>query len=165
MTDIKAQIGGLLDEFVAGITRRHIALGQKVTGKTIASLERQLFDNGGLNFTAQLLGRPYFGVLDKGAGPAKRRGTDEERAEFIRSLTEWCRIRGFPSGGLTEAQYLRTAKWLKWRINKFGTRMHNNPSMQDKVITPEIAIFEDKLEKALNVWFDDEIDNRFFKKG
>lgn len=162
MKNIRQDIGDLLDEFVAGIRRRHEALGQKATGKSIASLESRLFDNGGLDFTAQLLGFSYLGTFDKGSGPHRRRGTDEARAEFIRSLTEWCRVRGFPASGLTEEQYLRTAKWLKWRLGKFGSKRYRDKSMQDKVITPEIEIFESNLQKLLSVYFDAQFENKFF---
>jgi hypothetical protein len=162
MQSIHDIIDQCLDEFVDGIRRRHIAEGQKATGKSIASLEKQLFDNGGLNFTAQLFGLPHLGTFDKGAGPHRKRGTDEQRAEFIRSLTEWCRVRGFPSSGLTEEQYLRTANWLKWYIGKFGTRRHRDKALQDKVITPEIVAFEKRLNDRLMAYFDLQFDNKFF---
>lgn len=152
-----------LDALTADITQRHIAAGQKVTGRTIASLETEVHSAGDA-VLGLLSGASYFGVLDKGSGPFRRRGSDKEREQFISSLAEWCRERGFPESGLTPEQYVTAAKRLKWYIGKYGSKLYRDKSRQDKVITPAVAAFEGRVRSRLSTLIASEIRNKFFKK-
>lgn len=113
---IKETVEQLVADLLDDIRRNHEAAGQKVTGKTISSLESSVLDEGEGSLRVQVSGFSYMGVLDTGAQPARRKGTDEEREEMIKNLTEWCRMRGVPESGLTEDKYRQFAKYLKWRI-------------------------------------------------
>lgn len=152
-----------LDALIEDITQRHISLGQRVTGRTIASLEREVHAAGEAT-VGYLSGAPYFGVLDKGSGPARKKGSDKERRAFIDSLAQWCRMRGFPSSGLSPEQYAVAAKRLKWYIGKYGSKLYRDKSKQDRVITPAVAAFETRLRARTSSLLETHIRNKFFNR-
>ncbi len=163
MGNLESILAEELDLLVADITQRHIAAGQKVTGRTIASLETEVHDAGDA-VVGYLSGAPYFGVLDKGSGPFRKKGSDKERQQFISSLAEWCRARGFPESGLTPQQYVTAAKRLKWYIGKYGSKLHRDPSRQDKVITPAVEALQQRLRGRVSTLIETQIRNKFFNK-
>lgn len=161
---IRSEATRLFAEMVADIRNNSRAAGQVATGKTLASMEvRQgTTDNGGLRL--ELWARAYFGALDTGSRPARRKGSEAEREQFIRQLTEWCKLRGVPSAGLGDERYRSFAKFLKWHINKYGTALYRNPSKQYKVIKPATDRFEQRLTYALRAWFDKTVANEFYTR-
>ena len=103
-------------------------------------------------------------MLDKGSGPARRHGSDKERQQFVSSLADWCRARGFPETGLSQEQYIQAAKRLKWYIGKFGSKTYRDRSRQDKVITPAVEAFEARLRSRTSSLLETQIRNKFFNK-
>lgn len=160
MQSIRDIISIALDECIVDIKQRHVAAGQRASGRGMASLESRMEEGDGF-FRGDILGFAYIGAWEAGRGPAKRSGTPAEQIEFLASLAEWCKIRGFPSSSLTDEQYIRIAKWLKWYINKFGTKLYRNGGRKD-IITPAIEALGEKLQKALEVYYTQEITNNFF---
>lgn len=133
------------------------------TGKTIASLEqRYRSDPEGHIF--EVWANKYFGALDTGSAPARRKGSDAERAAFLRELAAWCSAKGFPTVGLTPEQYERAAKWLKWYILKNGSYLHRHPAEQYRVIRPAVERFEERLVERLSIFYEAEITNTFTSK-
>lgn len=161
---ISEAIGKELQRCVDDIKRRHVAAGQVATGKTLRSLEWRLRKEG-TRYIGEVLGRPFFGALETGSRPARRRGTDEERREFVRSLTEWCRVRGFPSSGLTAEQYERAANWLRWYLVKFGSKLYRSGGRRD-IFTPAVEMLTKNVSDHLSLYYDElikaEITNNFY---
>lgn len=163
--NIKDTVERLVDDLLDDIRRNHEAAGQKVTGKTIKSLEASVVEDGENDLVVQVRGFSYFGVLDTGAQPARRKGSEAEREDMIKNLTEWCRMRGIPDSGLTEEKYRQFAKFLKWRIHKFGTRLYYDKGRQNKVIAPAVERFEERLAEQLLVYYNWEITNAFHARS
>lgn len=163
MTSIRDDIKGALDDCILDIRQRHVAAGQRASGRGMASLESRIEETAD-GYTGQLWGLPYVGAWETGRGPARRAGTPQEQVEFVASLAEWCRIRGFPASSLTDEQYIRAARWLRWRINKFGTQLYRSGGRRD-IITPAVEALERRLEQALSVYYEAEIENNFFNGG
>lgn len=152
-------IASALDDAIEEIRSNSRAAGQVVTGKTLKSLYREVVPEAD-GYTARLYGRAYFGALETGSGPARKRGTDAELEEFQRNLEEWCRIRGFPSSGLTPEQLTRVAKWLRWRLNKYGSRLYRKGGRKD-IFTPAVENFEERLTEQLTSFYSTEVENLF----
>lgn len=153
-----------LRKCVEEIKARHIAAGQMATGKTARALEWRLRIEGS-RYIGEILGRPYTGALETGSRPARRRGTEAERQAFVQSLTEWCRVRGFPASGLTDDEYKRAANWLSWYIKKHGTSLYRKGGRRD-IITPAIDALRATVEERLQLYYSElmaaSFDNQFF---
>jgi len=162
MQNIESILADELALLITDITQRHIAAGQRVTGRTISTLESEVHAAGDA-VVGYLSGAPYFGVLDKGSGPFRKKGSDQERKQFIDSLAEWCRARGFPDTGLSPEQYIAAAKRLKWYIGKYGSKTYRDKSRQDKVITPAVAAFQTRVGARVSSLLETQIRNKFFK--
>lgn len=162
MANIQEVVSNLISEMFADIRQNARAEGHHVTGKTVGSLEQRYRKEDGADIF-EVWGYPHIGALDTGSAPARKRVTDAEREEFIRNLTEWCRARGFPSGGLSPEQYRSAAKFLKWYIGKYGSRLYRTPSKQYRVIRPAVEEFERKLSTSLSAFYEAEITNKFSK--
>lgn len=165
MTSIQEYLEEALNLTIADIKRRHVAAGQKVTGRTMNALEARVRAEGN-RYIGEIWGRPFTGALETGSAPARKRGTEEERQRFIKQLAEWCRMRGFPEGGLTDEQYERAAKWLKWYIGKYGSRLYRSGGRQD-IITPALQMLSNLMTERLSLYYNElmseTIDNNFFK--
>lgn len=157
---IKEDVSQLITEMFADIKHNAQATEHYDTGKTVESLEQRYREDGGV-MTFEVWANKYFGTLDTGSAPARRRGSDAEREEFIRQLAGWCQRKGFPQAGMTPEQYTRAAKWLKWYIGKFGSYVYRHPAEQGKVIAPAVARFEGRLEQRLTAFYEAEITNTF----
>lgn len=159
MQNINIILESAINEAIAEIKSASQAAGQVATGKTLRSLEGRV-EVSQTGYTAMILGRKYFGALETGSGPARRKGTDAERREFIESLKEWCRVRGFTSGGLSDEQYERLAKWLAWRIKKYGTQLYQKGGRRD-VFTPAVDKLTANLLETIPTLFAQQIVNDF----
>ena len=157
---IREDVSQLITEMFADIRRNAIGSGHYDTGKTIDSLEQRYREDGGV-MTFEVWANKYFGALDTGSAPARRRGSDAEREEFLRQLAGWWQRKGFPQGGLSPEGYMRAAKWLKWYIGKFGSYVYRHPAEQNKVIAPAVTRFEGRLEERIKAFYEAEIDNAF----
>ena len=160
MQNIQDIIVSSLDELIDEIKTNSTRAGQVATGKTLKSLESVVPSEGGLTYAAQLLARPFFGTLETGSGPARRKGTDKEREAFRRSLEEWCRVRGFPKSGLSDEQLKRAAERLRWYLLRYGSRLYRRGGRKD-IFTPAVESFEDRLSNGLLSLFETEVINSF----
>lgn len=163
METINESVSKLISEMFADIKANAQAAGKVNTGKTIASLEQRYRNDGGVHIF-EVWANKYFGALDTGSAPARKRVSNSEREAFIRELAAWCAAKGFPQGGLTPEQYTRAAKWLKWYIGKYGSKTYRTPSLQNKVIAPAVGRFEERLEQRLSAFYEAEINNTFTRK-
>lgn len=131
-------------EFIKNVQANAQMQGKQVTGRTVKSMEWRTTGTRG-----EVWAVPHIWTLDTGSAPARRRGTDAEREAFIQSLTEWCRAKSLPMGGLTQEKYRAFAKFLKWYIQKHGSWLYRNPAQQHKVIAPAIATLEADLSTRI----------------
>ena len=119
---MKEAIDRAFKEFVQDITGAHIAAGQQVSGKTIASLEiRNVSNTGG-----QLYGASYFGVLDAGRKAGK--------FPPIKPIMEWVVARGI------DTQWKMTPKSAAFviarKIAEFGTVLNRTGGRKDIIQDP-----------------------------
>lgn len=145
-----------MTEFVKDVQANAAMQGKQVTGRTVKSMEGRVTAEEN-TVRGEMWAAPHIWTLDTGSAPARRRGTDAEREAFIQSLTEWCRAKSLPMGGLTQEQYRAFAKFLKWYIQKHGSWLYRNPAQQHKVIAPAMATLEDKLSARITVAYTDTI--------
>lgn len=160
MQSVEQILHDLLAECVADIRRRFMASGKNVTGRTIASLESGTEQTGGGDITGRISGARYFGAMETGRGPYN--GGPSSQGEFLRNLTQWCAMRGVPSQGLTEEQYRRFAGYLRWRINKLGTRLYRQGGRKD-IFTPPVEDFQRRLGERVLLFYQREVQNLFTK--
>ena len=169
--DIQTDIMKLVNDCVADIKRRHVAAGQRVTGRTMNALEARARREG-TAYVFEILGAKYTGAWETGSRPARKRVSEEERREFIKNLAEWCRLRGFPAASLTAEQYERAARWLKWYIGKHGSALYRKGGRRD-IITPAVQTLQAQVEQYLADYMDKyiatavggggSVENKFFK--
>lgn len=141
-------LDGLLADMVQGIKHNARMAGKVASGRTLASLHYEVDPLTDGAVEATLWGRKFFATLETGRGPARRRGSDAERARWQATMKEWCRIRGFPASGLTDAQYERAAAFLRWYINKHGDRLYREGGRHD-IFTPEVETFRARLGEQM----------------
>lgn len=159
MENINVILQDAVNEAIAEIKANSRSAGQVATGKTLKSLEGRV-EVSQSGYTAMILGRKYFGALETGSGPARRKGTDAERRQFIDNLKEWCKVRGFTRSGLSDEQYERLAKWLAWRIKKYGTTLYQKGGRKD-IFTPAVDKLTATLLNSLSSLFAQQIVNDF----
>lgn len=160
MATIQESVSRLITELFADIKANAQREGKVNTGRTLASLEQRYKAEEGRHIF-EVWANKYFGALDTGSAPARRKGTDAERATFLRELAAWCSAKGFPASGLSPEQYERAAKWLKWYIQKNGSYLYRHPAEQHRVIAPAAERFERELEYKLSAFYEAEIENTF----
>lgn len=141
-------IDGLMADMVQGIKHNARMAGKVASGKTLASLHYEVAPLTDGAVEATLWGRKFFATLETGRGPARKKGTDAERARWQAAMKEWCRMRGFPAAGLSDAQYERAAAFLRWYINKHGDRLYRQGGRRD-IFTPEIETFRSRLQEQM----------------
>lgn len=134
---------------------KHEQAGQKASGKTASSFSHYLASaNIGV-----LEGAMYAGTLERGRGPATGKGNGN--SDFLQNLKEWIIVRGLSY--TDEADLERLAKFLKWWINKNGTKLFRSGKTIDIFTTPLID-FSERLSQRVSVHFTNDIDNKIFKK-
>lgn len=157
---IREDVSRLITEMFADIKRNAQGSGHYDTGKMIGSLEQRYRNEDGV-MTFEVWANKYFGTLDTGSAPARRRGSDAEREEFLRQLAGWCQRKGFPQAGLSPEGYARAARWLKWYIGKFGSYVYRHPAEQGKVIAPAVTRLEGRIESRVAAFYEAEITDTF----
>lgn len=163
MKSIREAISTIVNDCISEIKRNSTNAGQVATGRTLKSLQGEVFSYGDA-YTAQIIGAAYLGVLETGRGRAKNEGTPYQQKEFLRNLVEWCRIRQIPREAISEEQYEQFAKYLKWRINRYGTQLYQRGGRKD-IITPPIEKMIKRIEDEVLLLIDGEIKSttsRFF---
>lgn len=161
MADIESILAEALEVSVREIRQAITATGSNATGRTAKSLEARVRKDGE-GVVGGVYGRPYAWALETGSRPATRRGTEAERQRFINDLYLWCKARGLPNGAVNEAQRLRFAKFLKWRINKYGTQLFRRGGRRD-IITPSFERLGRELPGKIGGYYVTEIVKGFDK--
>lgn len=150
-------LGNALEKCITAIKDNSTRAGQVATGKTLRSLEYTI-QKQGKSYVARILGRPYFGTLETGRGVY--RGGKGDPQGFNQRLIEWMKARNFRCKD--EQEYERMANYLRWRINKFGTRLYQKGGRKD-IFTPAVADATDFLEKELIAFFTHTVEDMFIK--
>ena len=150
-------INDTMSRCIATIKTNSRAAGQVATGKTLRSLEYTL-QRLGKSYVARILGRPYFGTLETGRGPYS--GGKGDPQGFNQRLIEWMKARNFQCKD--EAEYLRMANYLRWKINKFGTSLYRKGGRKD-IFTPAVNDMTELLERELIVFFQTTMEDMFTK--
>lgn len=160
---IEDEIRKALTDCVNDIKRRSTAAGQVASGKTLASLEVKM-RNEGAAIIGEIWGRPYFGALETGSRPARRKGTAASRQAMVADMKEWCRIRGL-TAGMTDKQAENFARWLSWYIKRNGSALYRKGGRRD-IITPAVQATKEQLSERLGVYYEQritqDINNKFF---
>ena len=157
---IEDEIRKALDDCVTDIRRRSTQAGQVATGKTLRSLEVRV-RNEGKAIIGEIWGRPFFGALETGSRPARRKGTAASRASMVQSMKEWCRIRGL-TNGMSDKQAENFARWLSWYIKKYGSKLYRQGGRRD-IITPALEATKEQLAQRLGAYYEQIIiNNKFF---
>ena len=159
MTSIQEDIKAALDDCITDIRQRHVAAGQRASGRGMASLEGSV-ECAGDGYVGRIEGLPYVGAWETGRGPARKAGAPQEQAAFVASLAEWCRIRGFPASSLSDEEYIRTARWLRWYINRFGSKLYRAGGRRD-ILTPATEALMQRLEQIASAWYEAEVREKF----
>ena len=162
MTNIHDDIKAALDDCITDIRQRHVAAGQRASGRGMASLESSV-ERAGDGYVGRILGLPYVGAWETGRGPATKSGAPQEQAAFVASLAEWCRIRGFPASSLSDEEYIRTARWLRWYINRFGSKLYRTGGRRD-IFTPATEALTRRLEQLAAAYYEAEVRENFNQK-
>lgn len=140
------------DILISDVKTRHSQAGQKVTGKTINSLQKDIIESG----HHVLYGNQYIGVLEHGRRPGK------VPYNFIQILREWANAKGITFENEKQAQ-----RWLNynlWSIKTFGTKMYRTKQTLDIFTTP-IEQFKNRLSQELSDGIEIQITNNIFKDG
>lgn len=148
---LKEELGFLEND----ITKRIKDSGQVATGKTIQSFEHYLSAKN----KGELSGAMYSGTLERGRGPATGKGSGN--SDFLANLKEWIQVRGLQYKD--EADLERLAKFLKWWINKNGTKLFRSGKTIDIFTTP-ISDFTSRLSERISNAYTEDIENDIFKK-
>lgn len=128
-----------LDALRADIIARQRALGKTATGRTAASIQTRITPDG----NGELLLPEWFGSLETGRGPARSKGDGDG---FTDSLREWITAKGIPYNN--EADLQRLARFLRWRINTFGSAMYRN-GQNTPIVEPAVDDFTRRLEQRV----------------
>ena len=164
MKSIREKISTIVNDCIADIKRNSRAAGQVATGRTLRALEAEVTSFGDA-YTARIVGMSYTGALETGRGAARRAGSPAEQRQFVQNLAEWCRIRGIHTE-FNDKQLESFARYLKWRINKYGTELYRKGGRKD-IITPAIDKMIDRIEVEIAQAIEGEItsiNNKFFKR-
>jgi hypothetical protein len=141
-----------LEQLKSDIVQRHIQAGQVTTGRTRDSFSvRMTGEHSGV-----LEGAAYAGALERGRGPIK----NLKETDFLDHLREWITVKGLNYGGTPEGLE-RLAKFLRWRINTYGTWMFRTGRTQDIFTTP-IVDFSNRLSEQLGTYYMNEISNDLY---
>ena len=101
----------------------------------------------------------YSGTLEKGRGSAKGKGSGN--SDFLQNLKEWIVARNISYKD--EKDLERLAKFLKWYINKNGTKLFRSGKTQDIFTTP-IKDFTERISLRISSFYEKDIQNNIFKK-
>lgn len=153
-----------LDECIYTIKANAMRAGKVATGKTLRALEGRLRYEGSA-IIGEIWGLKHTGALETGSAPAKRRGSDAERAAMVQAMKEWCAIRGL-SAGMTDKQAENLAKYLSWYIKRYGSKLYREGGRRD-IITPAIEATKTTLQNELGIYYEalvrSSVQDAFFK--
>lgn len=147
---INEELDKLTDEIIAN----HEKAGQVATGRTKASLSHYMQSPT----VGVLEGASYVSVLERGRPPRK---SSTESQTFKDNLKQWIQARGLDYRG-TQEGLERLAKFLRWHINKNGTKLFRSRNRLDIYTTP-ISRFEERLTNRLAAEFTADYNNEITK--
>lgn len=127
------------------IIERHIAAGQKASGRTISSLSVTVNDDEGT-----LYGRKAFGVLETG-----RRGGKVPKG-FYKIIQQWVKDKGFSFSSVRERNTF--AYFVSRKIAAEGTRLHRSGVTED-IYSTEIEKTVEAIHKRVFGIFERDIDS------
>lgn len=130
---------------------RHEQSGQVASGKTKAYFENKLTSN----YSGQLLGAGYAGVLERGRKPG---GVPRD---FIEILRRWSQAKSISFKN--EEQFNLWANAVKWKIIKEGTKLYRSGQIEDIFETPVLQ-FNNRLSQRIATYFEQEVQNQIFTK-
>lgn len=130
------------------IVSRHKAAGQVASGRTAASFEVKLTENGG-----QLLSANYAGVLERGRKPGK------VPFDFKNILLKWAAAKGISFQSDADAN--RWAYFVAQKIKREGTTLYRSGRTED-IFETAIADFSDRLTERIGAFVSIQIKNEIF---
>lgn len=148
-TEQKSTLSELFEEAITEIRTRHIAAGQKASGKTAASLAYEVTDSGG-----KITGRGYFATLETGRKPG---ATPKGFREIIK---KWAVDKGIQvepyeyksdrphKYTAQEAGLNRFAGAVANKIRKQGTVLFREGGRKD-IYTPALDALTEKITLSL----------------
>lgn len=138
-----------LDTLLQDILNSHDAARQKASGKTRASFEVKLTEEGG-----QLWGANYVGVLEKGRRPGK------VPFDFKNILLRWAEAKGITFA--TPSQANTWAYFVSKKIQKEGSSLYRGETTNKTDFTGAIEEFTKRLTKQIAGVYVAEITNNIF---
>lgn len=127
------------------IIERHIAAGQKASGRTISSLSVTVNDDEGT-----LYGRKAFGVLETG-----RRGGKVPKG-FYKIIQQWVKDKGLSFSSVRERNTF--AYFVSRKIAAEGTRLHRSGVTED-IYSTEIEKTVEAIHKRVFGIFEKDVDS------
>lgn len=127
------------------IIERHIAAGQKASGRTISSLSVTVNDDEGT-----LYGRKAFGVLETG-----RRGGKVPKG-FYKIIQQWVKDKGLSFSNVRERNTF--AYFVSRKIAAEGTRLHRSGVTED-IYSTEIEKTVEAIHKRVFGIFEKDVDS------
>lgn len=141
-----------LEKLKNDIISRHEKSEQVTTGRT-----KRSFSVGLLSPSHGVLeGAAYAGVLERGRGPRRK----DELTDFLENLKIWIVARGLDYGG-NEKGLERLARFLRWYINKYGTKLFRTGRTIDIFTTPMDDVAR-RLSERLGVFYMNEVSNDLY---
>lgn len=132
------------------IIQKHIAAGQRTTGRTASAFSIVSHPTGGA-----LLGANYSGVLERGRKPGK---TPYNFSEIIK---KWIIAKGLtftPNANETAEEALnRYARAIAWKIKKQGSRLHRDVGSRPDIFTTATERFTIRLAERYAADFSNKI--------
>lgn len=148
MISVKEILSEELEQLKSDIIFRHEQAKQLASGKTKASFEKKITSD----FSGQLLGAGYSGVLERGRKPG---GVPKD---FVDILKRWAQAKGISF--TDEKKFNLWANAVKWKIIKDGSKLYRSGQTEDIFTTP-IEQFSQRLSKRIG-FFEQEIINEIF---
>jgi hypothetical protein len=143
MTTFQDKLDQIASEILERLKKSYQEKKMVATGKTVASLRKEVTEKG-----FKIFGAKWIDFTEFGRGPSQ--GSGQGGSNFLDNLLEWAKAVGFPEWRV---------RFLKYYINKFGTRLHRGQDPrfsgnQSKVITDvinEMLVEEIKTRTAFAV--------------
>lgn len=137
------------NKFIEDVKKRSISAGQKVTGRTLASLKVIKINDNHI----QIEGFDYIGTLEVG-----RKG-GKIPYNFKQILIDWAKAKGITFS--SDAQRNSWAWFTAKKIARQGTQRNKNP--QDIFTTP-LADLTKEVERQASIFYEEKIINSIYTK-
>lgn len=115
------------------------------TGKTSRSLEYKVVNDKGKK-SLLIYGRKYFAALETGRKP--RQSSNISNPSLSHNILEWMDAKGM-APDLPDKKRENLARFIAYRINKFGTKLFQSGGRND-VFSEPFKKLTDKLQKEIS---------------